>query len=133
MTSRLRDWGKRVLACTIVTTALSAPASAQSAANGEDVFKKCRACHDVGPEAKNRVGPALRGVFGRKAGTADGFAYSDAMREAGAKGLVWSDETIAQYLDNPRGYIPGNKMVFVGVKDEIDRKDLLAFLKAATQ
>lgn len=107
------------------------PAFGQSAANGEDIFKKCRVCHDVGPDAKIKVGPPLRGIFGRKAGTAEGFSYSDAMREAGANGLIWSEETIEKYLDNPRGFVPGNKMAFVGVKDEIDRKDLLAYLKGA--
>lgn len=119
----------------IHTLALNAasPSLAQSAANGEDVFKKCRVCHDVGPDAKNKIGPPLKGLFGRKAGTSDGFNYSDAMRDAGAKGLVWSEDTIEKYLDNPRGFVPGNKMAFVGVKDEIDRKDLLAYLKAAAQ
>lgn len=128
-----RRRARRAVTFAAAAFALSTPAGAQSAANGEDVFKRCRACHDVGPEAKNRVGPSLRSVFGRKAGAVDGFNYSDAMREAGAKGLIWSDETIEKYLDNPRRFVPGNKMVFPGVKDEADRKDLLVYLKSATQ
>ena len=122
-----------MLACVAVSIALISPVAAQNADNGEDVFKKCRVCHDVGPDAKNKVGPPLRGIFGRKAGISDGFNYSDAMREAGIKGLIWSDENIEKYLDNPRGFVPGNKMAFVGVKDETDRKDLLAYLKGAAQ
>jgi cytochrome c len=117
----------------IALAAVVQPVAAQNADNGEDVFKKCRVCHDVGPDAKNKVGPPLRGIFGRKAGVSDGFNYSDAMREAGVKGLVWSDENIEKYLDNPRGFIPGNKMAFVGVKDNVERKDLMAYLKGVTQ
>ena len=107
----------------IALAAVVQPVRAQTAGNGEDVFKKCRVCHDAGPEAKNKIGPALRGVFGREAGSVDGFNYSEAMREAGVKGLVWSDENIEKYLDNPRGFLPGNKMAFPGVKDDADRKD----------
>ena len=112
---------------------LASHASAQDVANGADVFKKCRVCHEVGPEAKNKIGPALRGLFGRKAGIADDFNYSEAMREAGTKGLVWSEEAVDKYLDNPRGFIPGNKMAFAGVKDEADRKDVIAYLKSVSQ
>lgn len=122
-----------VAAAYVSALLIAVPAIAQSVENGEDIFKKCRVCHDVGPDAKIKVGPPLRGIFGRKAGTADGFNYSDAMREAGAKGLVWSEETIGKYLDDPRAFIPGNKMAFAGVKDEADRKDLLAYLKSAAQ
>ena len=130
MRSRVRFW-RRALVVGVTLCAVSPipPASAQNAANGEDIFKKCRACHDAGPDAKNKVGPALRGVFGRKAGTFEGFAYSDAMRAAGAKGLEWTDANVEKYLEDPRGFIPGNKMAFLGLKDEIDRKDIIAYLK----
>ncbi|MEQ1613829.1 MAG: cytochrome c family protein [Hyphomicrobiaceae bacterium] len=117
----------------IALAAAGQSVQAQNAGNGEDVFKKCRVCHDAGPEAKNKIGPALRGVFGRKAGSVDGFNYSEAMREAGVKGLVWSDENIEKYLDNPRGFLPGNKMAFPGVKDDADRKDVIAYLKSVSQ
>ncbi len=104
--------------------------AAGDAAAGADVFKKCRACHQVGPDAKNAVGPILNGLFGRKSGTIEGFAYSDANKDAGAKGLVWTEEMFDKYITDPRAFMPGNKMAFVGIKDADDRKDLIAFLKA---
>jgi cytochrome c len=107
------------------------PAAAQdgNAEEGAEVFKKCRACHDVGPEAKNKVGPLLNGIIGRKAGTIDGFPYSDANKAAGAKGLVWTEEIMLKYLENPLAYMPGTKMAFAGLKDPQDRKDVIAYLK----
>jgi cytochrome c len=122
------------LSCIVLATGLMAaaagPASAQNVANGEDVFKKCRACHQVGNGAKNLVGPLLNGVVGRKAGTIEGFNYSDANKEAGAKGLVWTEEELFKYLENPAAYMPRNKMAFAGLKDEADRKDVIAYLKS---
>ncbi len=106
--------------------ALPTVASAQDAEAGKAVFKKCMACHAVGPDAKNKVGPVLNGIVGRKAGAVDGFNYSDAMKNSGK---TWDEATLDAYLADPKGYIPGNKMVFVGVKDEADRKSLIAFLK----
>lgn len=104
-------------------------ASAQDVENGADVFKRCRACHDVGDNAKNKVGPILNGIVGRKAGTIEGFKYSDANLKAGADGWVWTEEKMMEYLLNPRAAMPGNKMAFAGLKDEQDRKDLIAYLK----
>lgn len=106
--------------------ALPTVASAQDVENGKAVFKKCLACHAVGPDAKNKVGPILNGIVGRKAGTVEGFNYSDAMKNSGK---TWDDAALDGYLADPKGFIPGNKMVFVGIKDEKDRKDLIAFLK----
>ena len=100
-----------------------------SVENGEDVFKKCRACHDVGPDAKNKVGPMLNGVFGRKAGTIEGFSYSEANRKAGESGWIWTEDKMVSYLENPRETMPGNKMAFAGLRDEQDRRDLIAYLK----
>ncbi len=105
--------------------ALPTVASAQDAENGKAVFKKCLACHAVGADAKNKVGPQLNAIVGRKAGTAEGFNYSDAMKNSGK---TWDAATLESYLADPKGFIPGNKMVFVGVKDEKDRKDLVAYL-----
>jgi cytochrome c len=102
---------------------------AQDAANGEDIFKKCRACHQVGNAAKNSVGPILNAVIGRKAGSVEGYSYSSANKEAGSKGLVWSEENLFKYLENPGAFMPKTKMVFPGLKDEQDRKDLIAYLK----
>ena len=105
------------------------PVLAQDAANGEDVFKKCRTCHQVGNSAKNSVGPILNGIIGRPAGTIEGFMYSPANKEAGSKGLVWSEENLFRYLENPAAFMPKTKMIFPGVKDDQDRKDLIAYLK----
>jgi cytochrome c2 len=99
------------------------------AAAGEAVFKKCAACHAVGEGAKNRVGPLLNGVFGRTAGTAEGYKYSQAMIDAGAGGLVWDHETIGAYLADPKGYVPGNKMTFAGLKEPADVANVLAYLQ----
>lgn len=101
------------------------PAMAQDVENGEDVFKKCRACHQVGETAKNAVGPALNGLFGRKAGMVEGFAYSEANKNSG---LTWDEATFANYIKDPRAAMPGNKMAFAGIKDAEDIKDLTAYL-----
>jgi cytochrome c len=98
------------------------------AAEGEKAFNKCRACHVV-DEPQNRVGPHLVGLFGRQAGSVEGFRYSDAMKESG---VTWDEETIAEYIADPRGYIKGNRMAFVGIKDEEEIADLIAYLKQAT-
>ena len=97
-------------------------------AAGEKVFNKCKACH-VADEAQNRVGPHLVGLFGRQAGSVEGFKYSDAMK---GSGVTWSEETISEYIADPRGYIKGNRMAFVGLKDEEDIVNLVAYLKEAT-
>jgi cytochrome c len=98
-------------------------------AAGAKVFNKCKACH-VLDEDKNRVGPYLHGVIGRPAGTAEGFKYSSAMKDSG---IVWSEETIAEYVADPKGYVPGNRMAFPGLKKQEDIANLLAYLQEATQ
>jgi len=122
---------RAVLLSAIVATALlgTTLVSAQDVENGAEVFKRCRACHDVGDTAKNKVGPILNGIIGRKAGTIEGFKYSDSNLKAGADGWVWTEEKMMEYLLNPRAAMPGNKMAFAGLKDEQDRKDLIAYLK----
>jgi len=126
----------RFLFCLTVVTliALSSPQTAVAQPggdpdNGKDVYKVCRACHQVGPGAKNGIGPILNGIVGRKAGTIAGFTYSEANTEAGAKGVVWTEDNLLKYLENPAAFMPGNKMVFAGVKNESDRRDLIAYLK----
>jgi cytochrome c len=94
------------------------------AAQGEKVFNKCRACHAV-DEPQNKVGPHLVGIFGRPAGSVEGFRYSDAMKESG---VTWNEETIAAYLADPRGYIKGNRMALAALKEE-EIADLIAYLK----
>lgn len=95
---------------------------------GEKVFKKCKACHQTGPNAQDMVGPHLNGVIGRTAGTVEGYDYSDAMKAKGAEGLVWTVETLEAYLPNPKAYVPGTKMAFAGLKKDQDRADLIAYL-----
>jgi cytochrome c len=110
-----------------------AMAQAGNAEAGEDVFKKCRACHAVGAGAENKVGPQLNGIIGRKSGTVEGFNYSEANKDAGAKGLVWSEDELMKYLEAPLTYMPKNKMAFAGLKDEQDRRDVIAYLIKASK
>ena len=116
-------------AAVALVVSLPAQGFAQDAAKGETVFKKCQICHEVGPSAKVKVGPILNEVIGRKAGTLPGFAYSPAMKEAGEKGMEWTDENLAKYLENPRDFIAKNKMAFVGLKKEDERADVIAYIK----
>ena len=106
---------------------------ADLAADGEKVFKKCKACHKVGEGAKNGVGPILNGVWGRTAGTIEGFKYSKPMMAAGEGGLVWDTESLSGYLANPRNYLKGNKMTFAGLKKDADIEAVLEFLKSHSQ
>jgi cytochrome c len=101
---------------------------AGDSANGEKVFRKCKACHDVGPEAKAKVGPPLTGIIGRTAGTVEGFKYSDAMMAAGTGGLIWSPETIGELIEKPKDFVPGTKMTFAGLRKEEERADVIAYL-----
>ena len=109
-----------------VLAASSGVVKAQDAAEGENVFKQCRACHAVGAEARNLVGPVLNGLNGRKSGTIDSFSYSDANKNPR---ITSSEATLKEYIVNPAAKIPGTKMAFVGVKKEKDVADLWAYLK----
>jgi cytochrome c len=101
-------------------------ANAQDPAAGEKVFAQCRACHQVGEKAKNMVGPLLNGLFGRTAGSIEGYSYSPANKSSG---LTWDDATFREYIKDPKAKIPGTKMVYAGLKDEKRIDDLIAFLK----
>lgn len=108
---------------------LAAPAFADGdPAKGEKVFARCKACHEIAKE-QNKVGPHLVGVIGRQAGSVEGFKYSDAMKNSGK---VWDEATLAAYLKDPKGYIPGNKMAFAGLKKEDEIENLVAYLKQAS-
>jgi len=96
---------------------------------GKKVFKKCKACHYVDKE-KNKVGPWLKGVVGRKAASVEGFKYSDAMKAKGAEGLVWTKENLAQYLKAPKAFVPKNKMAFAGLKKDEDIQAVIAYLES---
>ncbi|QRM34646.1 cytochrome c family protein [Microvirga sp. VF16] len=101
-------------------------AQAQDAAAGEKVFAQCRACHQIGENAKNAVGPVLNGLFGRHSGSIEGYNYSAANKNSG---LTWDEATFRDYIQNPRAKIPGTKMVYAGLKDEQRINDLIAYLK----
>jgi cytochrome c len=107
-------------------TASMCPVLAQDAAKGEKDFLVCRACHQIGPGAKIAIGPVLNGVVGRKAGTYPGFQYSDANRDSG---IVWTPEELDKYLASPQTVVPHTKMIFPGLKDAQQRKDVIAFLE----
>lgn len=101
-------------------------AHAQDAAAGEKVFAQCRACHQMGENAKNAVGPHLNGLFGRTAGSVEGYNYSPANKNSG---ITWDEAVFHEYIQNPRAKIPGTKMVYAGLKDEQRINDLIAYLK----
>lgn len=97
---------------------------------GKSVFNRCKVCHKLEAGASGSLGPSLHGVFGRKAGTVEGYNYSEAMKDSG---IVWDDETLAKYLRDPKTVVQGNKMAFPGIKNDTELANLLAFLKQATQ
>ena len=114
-----------ILAAAIVAATPGA-ALAQDAAAGEKIFAQCRACHQIGPTAKNAVGPVLNGLFGRKSGSVEGYNYSEANKNSG---IVWDEPTFAEYIKDPKAKVPGTKMIFAGLKDEKRIQDLTAYLK----
>lgn len=109
--------------------AAAAVVAAGDPVHGKAVYAMCMYCHGIDV---NRVGPMNRGLFGRTAGTLPGYAYSAAMKKAGAKGLVWNAETLDVYLTNPQKVVPGTKMLFGGIADAKTRADLIAYLEEAT-
>src|SRR3954447_12909013 len=122
----MKEFVMKALVIAAVMVAAAGSASAQNLAAGENSFKKCLPCHRVGPEAKNLVGPVLNGLDGRKAGTVEGYNYTDANKNSG---IIWNEETFNEYITNPRAKIPGTKMVFAGISNENERSNLWAYLK----
>nr|WP_247878667.1 cytochrome c family protein [Niveispirillum sp. SYP-B3756] len=132
----------RPLACkiAILTLAMSAlgavsgglvqDAAAQTADKGERLFIRCKTCHEITAGKPHKVGPNLHGLFDRKAGMADGFKYSDAMRNSG---VAWNDQTLETWLTKPTSLIQGTTMAFVGLPNKEDRDALIAYLHKATQ
>jgi cytochrome c len=116
-------WGMIGIALACV---VSGRAFAQDVAAGEKAFVVCRACHQIGPNAKIAVGPVLNGIVGRKAGTYPGYSYSTANKDSG---LTWDEDTLRKYLADPQAVVKGTKMIFPGIKDPAKVNDVIAFLK----
>lgn len=114
----------------VALLALAAPVQAQDVAQGQKSYAKCKICHTIEAGGIHGVGPNLHGVFGAKAGAKAGFSYSPAMKNST---VVWNDETIAQYVADPRRFMPGNKMAFPGIKKADEVKDLIAYMKEAAK
>jgi cytochrome c2 len=117
-----------VVAAVALTCLTPQIATAEDAAAGETVFKRCASCHAVGEDAKNKVGPHLNDLFGRQAGTVEGFKYSQPMIDAGAGGLIWTPESFEHFIKKPRDFVKGTKMSFAGLQNEDDIENLEAYL-----
>lgn len=124
----------RLLTTSLIALTMLAPVAVQAAAdvkNGEKIYKKCYFCHTLN-QPTNRMGPHLMELQGRKAGSIEGFLYSDAMKQAGDNGLIWDDETLKEFLLSPKTMIPGTSMRFWGLfEGQVD--DLLAYLNSVSE
>ena len=116
---------KHLVIAAAVLVASSGVSLAQDVGAGETSFKKCMPCHDIGEDAKNKVGPELNGLDGRKSGSAPDFNYSDANKNSG---ITWSEATFKDYIKDPRAKIQGTKMIFPGIKNEKEADNLWAYL-----
>jgi cytochrome c len=109
----------------IASSAAASAALAQDVAAGKTSFNKCMACHAIGEDAKNKVGPELNGLDGRKSGTAPDYSYSEANKNSG---ITWNEAQFKDYIKEPKAKIPGTKMAFSGIKNEKEANDLWTFL-----
>jgi len=116
---------KRLVLASLALAATIGSANAQDLAAGEQSFRKCSPCHSVGEDAKNKVGPVLNGLEGRKSGTIADYSYSEANKKAE---IVWSAATFKDYIQNPMAKVPGTKMAFAGIKNEAEIANLWAYL-----
>ncbi len=123
----------RVIAAAAVAAFVGLSGAAHAAgdgdpAKGKKVFNKCKACHSATTE-KNKIGPHLVGIVGRKVASVEGFKYSKALKKAGEEGMVWTEENLEKWLKAPKKFIPGNRMAFAGLRKEDQIKDVIAYLK----
>jgi cytochrome c len=109
----------------IASSAAASAALAQDAAAGKTSFNKCLPCHSVGEGAKNKVGPELNGIDGRKSGTAPDYNYSDANKNSG---ITWNKDQFLDYIKDPKAKVPGTKMTFAGIKNEKEANDIWAYI-----
>src|ERR1700751_1139084 len=118
---------KFTLSALVVSASLApaSPALAQDAAAGKTSFNKCMVCHSIGEGAKNKVGPELNGLDGRKSGSAPDYNYSDANKNSG---ITWNETQFKEYIKDPRAKVPGTKMAFAGIKNEKEVNDLWAYV-----
>ncbi len=119
----------RLMLGTAALFAMTGSAHAADAAHGKTVFARCAACHDLNT-GRTVLGPSLKGIVGRKAGSMPGFSYSPAML---AKGIAWSPGNLDQFITAPTKFVPGTRMPFAGIPDAKDRADLIAYLEAAAR
>ncbi|HLJ01681.1 MAG TPA: cytochrome c-550 CycA [Bradyrhizobium sp.] len=113
------------LVIAMATAAMAPAALAQDAEAGKASFNKCLACHAIGEDARNKVGPQLNGLDGRQAGTAPDYNYSDANKNSG---ITWNEANFKEYIKDPKAKVPGTKMVFAGVKNETEVNNLWAYI-----
>jgi cytochrome c len=116
-----------LIAATLVLAGSGPTLAAGDPAEGEALYARCQGCHSI---ERNRIGPMHRGLFGRAAGSVDGFNYSKAMKESG---IVWDEATLDDFLAHPRETVPGTRMTYAGIADAQERADLIAWLKQATR
>jgi cytochrome c len=117
---------RRFLIAGLAIAASAGATHAQDLSAGETSFRKCAPCHSIGEDAANKVGPILNGLDGRKAGVVEGFNYSDANKNSG---ITWNEASFEEYIKDPRAKVPGTKMVFAGIKNDKELKDLWGYLK----
>ncbi len=116
-----------IASSSLALLSLASAAQAQDAAAGKTSFNKCLPCHSIGPGAKNKVGPELNGLDGRKTGTAPDYNYSDANKNSG---ITWNEAEFKEYIKDPKAKIPGTKMTFAGIKNQNEINNLWAYVSS---